>query len=88
MTNEDIDAATLSAVKKRFPEWEPEDDAFSPTEYWQDCGPLIILFEVDIGPHTGGKWMAYCFKDPANSVISDGTKTAICLAIIRNGEQK
>ncbi len=82
MTNEELDAAVLESVRKEIHGWLPEDDAFCPTEYWSDCGPLVDMFDIDIGPHNG-RWMAYCRLDVARSSVQDTAKRAICMAVVR-----
>ena len=74
MTNEELDAAVLESVRKEIHGWLPEDDAFCPTEYWSDCGPLVDMFDIDIGPHNG-RWMAYCRLDVARSSVQYTAKS-------------
>lgn len=82
MTNEELDSAVLAAIHKENPNWLPEDDVFCPTEYWADCGPLIDMFEIDVGPHNL-QWMAYCRSNVARSAVEQTAKRAICMAVVR-----
>jgi hypothetical protein len=82
VTNEEIDAEVLAAVLRFKPGWLPDDDAFCPTEYWSDCGPLIDLFDIDVGPHNG-QWMAYCRLDMGKNAVAENAKLAICQAVLR-----
>lgn len=81
MTNEDIDVEVLAAVQRLKTDWLPDDDAFCPTEYWADCGPLIDMFDIDVGPHNG-QWMAYCRLDQGKYAIAENAKLAICKAVL------
>lgn len=81
MSDEDLDAAVLSAMRRAYPEWGPEDDAFAPTEYWSDCGPLIELFSIDVARHNG-KWRAHCHLWADLYAIETTPRRAICAAVV------
>jgi hypothetical protein len=89
MKDEDIDFEVLRLTKSRFPSWLSDDDEFSPTTSWLDCGPLIEMFEMDVGPDYH-RWRAWCFREQGQhlGVVSDNLKTAICLAIIEYEKRK
>ena len=80
MTDEELDARTLAAIRSLKPGWLPPDDEFAPTISWDDCGPLIGMFKVDLGPDTRG-WGAYCEIDPGYLVYEHTPQRAICAAV-------
>ena len=81
LSEEELDEAVKAEVLRAKPNFEFSDSAFCPTQYWEDCGPLIELFRMDVGPHNGG-WLAYCNKNQSIDAEGNTAKIAICRAIL------